>query len=233
MENGACHAHGGKAAVGMANGQWKGKGYSKYLPAELLQDYEAALNDPERLSLQYEMALLRMQLQKVIAELRAGQTISDEVHEAARQVSAAYNAAHAANQAGDTGRFVQAMVRLGQARNDLQAALRPAAAQEATRQRAVQMTQAIERLTRSENQRIVELHGMVSLEAAMADRHALVSAVLEAIDGLVRDPETRAALRSRTASVYARLTGRRDAAALGPARGDEPARDAEYSSAED
>jgi hypothetical protein len=80
----------------------------------------------------------------------------------------------------------------------VRAALAPAEAERAVRRETKALAESIERSTRSENMRLVGLHGMVSLEAAMADHHALVTGLLEAVDGAVRDEAARKAIRQRT-----------------------------------
>ena len=59
MKGGACRWHGGKSLKGMAHPKYKGKGYSKYIPKDLVQDHDDFYNDPERLTVSKEMALAR------------------------------------------------------------------------------------------------------------------------------------------------------------------------------
>lgn len=55
----ACRNHGGNSARGAEHWNYKHGAYSKYLPANLAQDYEDYMNDPERMGLEREMALVR------------------------------------------------------------------------------------------------------------------------------------------------------------------------------
>lgn len=57
MANGKCRLHGGLTPCGINSPHYKDGKYSKYLPSHLKSDYEAAVSDPELLSLRDDVAL--------------------------------------------------------------------------------------------------------------------------------------------------------------------------------
>lgn len=67
MTNGRCNLHGGKTPNGIALPQTKTGRYSKYLPTELLDNYQAALADSELLSVRDEIALVDAKIGQILA----------------------------------------------------------------------------------------------------------------------------------------------------------------------
>jgi hypothetical protein len=68
----ACKLHGGATPRGAASPHYSGKGYSKYLPVGMREQYEEFANDAQRLELTEEIALARALLSenvKTIAEI--------------------------------------------------------------------------------------------------------------------------------------------------------------------
>lgn len=233
MANGRCRMHGGASLVGHAAPGFQARGFSQVLPAPLAALYEAALSDPKRLSLEQETALLKALLVDVAGKLEGGEHVASGVFTAAAAVFAAQRQFRAAHRSGNPDRLAEALTKLDEAVGGLHGALDPARVQMDARGELVKLSLAIARLKRDENDRLVDLHGMVSLELAIADRHRLVEAMLEVLDKHVHDPESRRAIRRDTSAVYARLTGRRDDPAPAAGRGRPAALDAEYSAAGD
>lgn len=62
-----CHYHGGKSPKGLAHPSTKSGRYSKHLPARLAERYEAALNDPDLISLRDEIALTDADIGRLLA----------------------------------------------------------------------------------------------------------------------------------------------------------------------
>src|SRR5262249_44606649 len=72
--NGRCRVHGGATPGGFASANFKHGKYSRFLPRGLTDAYEAALRDPELLSLREDVALLEsriVELLKRIKEVRS------------------------------------------------------------------------------------------------------------------------------------------------------------------
>ena len=79
-----CKWHGGKSLVGPANPAWKGGRYSKVVPSSLRASYEAALHDPELLSLREDMALFAARTGEELSRLEGvggPDALADELRE--------------------------------------------------------------------------------------------------------------------------------------------------------
>jgi len=69
-----CRLHGGKALRGLDSPSLKHAIYSKDLPARMVDDYEAALADPDRLSLDPTIALTRSRIKDLIKRVDIGES---------------------------------------------------------------------------------------------------------------------------------------------------------------
>jgi hypothetical protein len=70
MTNGRCRMHGGKAARGIANGNFVHGRYSKMLKGTSLGEiYESARNDPELLNLSEEILLVQTRLHQLVGKI--------------------------------------------------------------------------------------------------------------------------------------------------------------------
>lgn len=65
-----CHYHGGKTPKGIASPHFKTGRYSRHLPAQLAERYEAALTDPDLISLRDEIALTDAEIGRALAILQ-------------------------------------------------------------------------------------------------------------------------------------------------------------------
>lgn len=221
MPNGRCQIHGGKSvAPGIGHQLHKGKGRSIVLPHRMLADYHEARTSPDRLSLEAEIAELRAMKADCWRMLEGDAAIAvSQVRAAYSAFSKAYDQAENASRHGNAERLAEAFTAIGHARDDLRAALHPIEAMEAAKRQVADLNVKVEKLLKTENARIIDERGMVSLEAALADRHVLVLACLGAITKRVHDPEIQKAIRREIGDQYARLTGRRDAAPADAAGG--------------
>jgi len=69
-----CTVHGGLTPGGLASPNLKTGRYSKYIPANLTDRYEEAVSDPDILSLNEDVALLRSLVFKHLESMAAGDT---------------------------------------------------------------------------------------------------------------------------------------------------------------
>jgi hypothetical protein len=220
MPNGRCETHRGKATEGVAHWNYQGKGFSKVLPKRMLADYEQARTNPARLSLEDEIAEIRAIKADCWRMLEGDNALAvGAVKAAAGAVLKALRQAKAANKGGDATKFAEAMNALDEAAEDLRLALNPLEAMEAAKRQVAELNLKVEKLLRTENTRVFEERGMISLEAALADRHTLVMACLSAITKHVPDSETQKTIRRAVGHEYARLTGRRDDSPADAGRG--------------
>lgn len=72
--NGRCKLHGGMTPAGIAANNYQGKGYSKYLPQRVKDDYQQALIDPSLIELQSELALIEARMADVLRQLDTGES---------------------------------------------------------------------------------------------------------------------------------------------------------------
>ena len=61
-----CRLHGGDTPQGIASPHYRGKGYSRSIPAHLKDIYEAHFNDPDLLSLHKEIALCDTRIEDLL-----------------------------------------------------------------------------------------------------------------------------------------------------------------------
>lgn len=240
--NGRCRRHNGRPLLGAANPNYKGTGYSRYLPDGMLAHYQMVSEDPEWLSLRSEIDLMRTQMSKLVADLGKAEIIPEAIHGAAKACRVEYKAALAtqaamrgaseAQQAQLARQFGLHMTTLSQALDDLKEALSPAAKQDAFRRRSVQLAHSIEKLNRTETRNRFVERGMLTLEQVVLRDDTLIHAWKEALDKEVRDESVRKAILAAVGHIYTQLVGRPQAPALTPARRPEVL-DAEYSEARD
>lgn len=69
-----CKFHGGMSPRGLESPHYKGRGYSKDLPARLAHRMERALNDPELTSLAHELALLDARIGEIFQKMPTGES---------------------------------------------------------------------------------------------------------------------------------------------------------------
>lgn len=69
-----CTVHGGLTPGGIASPNFKTGRYSKYLPDRLSSRYEQAVNDPQLLELNHEIALMDSRLSDLLARIDTGET---------------------------------------------------------------------------------------------------------------------------------------------------------------
>lgn len=219
-ETGRCIIHGGASPRGVAHYNHQGKGTSVVLPTRMLQDYERARTNPDRLSLEDEIAELRAMKADCWRQLEqnAGMAVAD-VKAAVAALSKAYDQALVAQRSTNAEKFAEALGQMGDARDALKVAMGPVAAMEAAKAQVADLNIKVEKLLRAENNRNFDERGMISLETALADRHALVMMFLGAVMKHVGDGATQKAIRRTVGNEYARLTGRRNAASVDAAGG--------------
>ena len=184
-----CYHHGGKSPVGPALPQWKDGGRSKYLPKRLLDDYQASLDNPDKLVLDADIALIDSRLNDVLRKVDSGESgrLWSELRETVREYEAAQRARDTAAVALAVNTLVD-LVKRGQHDSAAWA----------------EVTGLIERrrkLVESERKRLVEAQQLVHVEQAAA----LLALLVDAVRRHVRDDATLRAITHE----YARLTGSR------------------------
>lgn len=111
MDNGRCRKHGGKTPKGLSSPNFRHGGFAKDMIANLQERFEEELGNPELLSLNEEIALLRALIRDVMERGESGYRWRD-ISRTSRAVGKAIRKLHRAIQSGD-------VTMLQQARHDL------------------------------------------------------------------------------------------------------------------
>lgn len=195
-----CRHHGGKSLVGPALPQWKDGGRSKYLPKRLLDDYQASLDNPNKLVLDEDIALIESRLADVLRRVDSGESgqVWRELRDARRELEVARRIPDKDLRSAAIASAVSAMCDLiDRGTHDFAA--------------WSEVTGLIERrrkLVESERKRLVEAQQLVHRDQAAA----LLGLLVDAVRRHVRDDATLRAITNE----YARLTGLGSGAAAVP-----------------
>lgn len=188
LANGRCRYHGGRSLKGPAHPNWIDGRDSDILPKRMLDDYQAARNDPDKLALDNELALLDARLRDVLRRVESGE--SGQLWRLLAEQADEYELARAAKDG----------VLMAQAVNAIIGLIRRGNADYAAWAEVMGITERRRKLAESERKRLVQQHQVVSTEAALALLGQLVTAVKEHVD----DEDTIRAITDE----YARLVGR-------------------------
>jgi hypothetical protein len=157
-----CRVHGGKTLVGTACPNFRLGRYSKYVPERLREQYEAAEDDAELLSLRSELALTDARLIDLLARVNTGERgqLWADLRRAHREFTGA-------KRGQDVARMQTALARMEElidsAADDHQAW---AAIGELIEQRR--------KLAESEAKRMASLHQMMTKEEALLMAHQVI-----------------------------------------------------------
>lgn len=195
-----CTVHGGLTPSGPASPHWKDGGRSKYLPKRLLDDYQASLDNPDKLVLDEDIALIDARLSDVLRRVDSGE--SGQVWRDLREAKREYEAAQRARDTAAVAVAVNTIMDLISRGTHDSAAW-------------AEVTGLIERrrkLVESERKRLVEAQQLVHRDQAAA----LLGLLVDAVRRHVRDDATLRAITNE----YARLTGLGSGAAAVPIEAD-------------
>jgi hypothetical protein len=171
-----CRMHGGRSPRGAASPSFKTGMYSKYLPLEVAQRYEAATQDPELLSARHSIALLEARLVSVLKRLQGAETGT-----AWGDLQAAFNELGAGIRSGDVDLTMEAYRNMG-------AAIRRGADEgEVWREVREILKEKLDAQGR-EWRRLVDMKQLITAERAQS----LVQAIMHSVLRNVADPAARA-----------------------------------------
>lgn len=185
-----CYHHGGRSLAGPASKTWQNGNRSKYLPKRLLDDYQVSLDNPDKLLLDEDIALIESRLSDVLRRVDSGESgrIWTELRDARRELEAARRIPDKDLRSAGISSAVNAMCELIDRGSHDSAAW-------------AEVTALIERrrkLVESERKRLVEAHKMIAVEQALG----MMGMLIESVRRNVKDDD---ALRAVTAD-FARLT---------------------------
>jgi hypothetical protein len=184
MPNGRCRLHGGKTPHGIASPNYKHGMHSKYMPKHLQADYHRAVDDPQLLSLQSQLALLtarELELTRQLAEMDSppwSQAVDALVD---------FEEALASK---DRQRIGQALAAL---RSIIRRGEEPGSKYEAVWAELRELVQEKAKVTTGENKRLELIGGYVSINALML----VLQGILEAVRANVSDMKARQAIQTR------------------------------------
>jgi hypothetical protein len=180
--------HGGKSLAGSASPTWIDGRHSKILPKRLIDDYLAARDDPDKLALEDELALIDTRINDLLSRVDTGESgqLWTDLHKVVRDLEVA-------QRAHDTAAVAAAA-------NTLIVLVEHGHGDAAAWRDVTDLIERRRRLVDSERKRLVEAQQMISVDQAMA----LMGLLVESVRQHVRDD---GALRA-VAAEFARLTGR-------------------------
>ena len=170
-----CRSHGGSQHKGTASPQYRHGSRSQALPLRLQAQYQAAIQDPELLSLRQDLGVLEIRVTELLSRLDTGessqawhqiQDLSDQLQQALQD----QNVGAAASRLADLQELVQVAVAGSAAWHELRSVLRDRAS-----------------LATLEQKRLQEVQGTVPVEAFLAMlghlMQRLQSILLTSLDG--------------------------------------------------
>jgi hypothetical protein len=195
MPSQRCRLHGGKSPRGLASPNLRTGRYSRDLPVRIATRYEAALSDPELLSVRDDVALLQSAITDLMAEMAAAEAGPDldAILEAIETISGGWKAWEWSKMEAELARLRE----LVGARREQRASLREV--RELIKEKAQRVQQ--------ENRLLADRQQLITVEQYLLGMKALGAAVRRMVD----DPDTLRAIDvefRRLASISSRDRGR-------------------------
>ncbi len=184
-----CHIHGGKSVMGVALPQFDHGRFSASVPSRLNVSYHEALNDPKRLELEDELALVIGRNRELLESLYSGESsgLWRRLKQHKRAMDAARRNADSARHRGDTEAADRYDDKQAEHFNTLLALIEAGAADTDRWDEIMRNIDAQRRLAESERKRRVEDHQVVTTEEILA----IMGAVLAIIMRHVKDERIR------------------------------------------
>lgn len=187
-----CYLHGGKSPSGIAASRFKHGRYSKVLPVNLMERYEAGLSDQELLALRDEIALLDARIVDLLGSLGAG--TSSELWDNLRK---AYSDLRIALAKQDPDAANLAMQNLGEA-------VKSGGEQRDTWNEVYALLEQRRKLVESEAKRLIQMQQVITAEQALV----LLARVQQVILEHVTDKSTLTAIAAEFRELVIAPTGR-------------------------
>lgn len=206
MRNGRCRVHGGKTPVGALSGSFKHGRYSRFVPKNLSEMYEASINDPQVLELTDEIALLDSRIADRLQALAENGTTNatwKELQTVWGQFMYAVRIGDAETQS-QLVRAIDVIVKQGSSQADIW----------------YELTNLIDnrrKLVDSEGRRLEIKQSIVTVEQAFGLVHAIISAMKEVVYKHA-DPQTARSILIDASYEHQKLIGVR----TDPERSSEP-----------
>lgn len=196
MPNGRCRIHGGKSLSGPAAPAYRGKGYSKYLPINMLDAYEAARNDDALLELSDEIALVQTRLTELIPRVS-----TREAGSRWRELREQHTIMDAARRRGDAVTMAEAM-------SKIESLIKAGGDDYRTWDDIYKTMERLQRLIAQEQKRRLEMHALISTDQAVG----FVSEILTIVKDVVDDPKALHTIYQGVQNAFVKRPGMDDAA---------------------
>ncbi len=183
-----CYLHGGRQPVGVDSVNYRGKGYSKYVPDAFIEQFKETLNDPEFAGSRDDIAILTVRVKELIKRLGTGESGS-----LWNALKSAFTELEAGIESSDSEVMNAALITLRRLIN----------AGVASEQSWNELGEAIDRKTNiaaKEWKRQVDLKRVMTEEQAMA----LFVELVEIVKREVRDQKTMVRIADRVAELISR-----------------------------
>lgn len=185
-----CTVHGGLTPGGLASANWKHGRYSKHLPTNIKERYEAEISDPDLLLLNDEIGLLRTQLTIVLEEINQPPGSESDWIRLQKKLAAFDRAQRTASGMPDSDDRTAKMKEVAELFDELRELIQSGGSKEAAWRRILMLADSIRKLTESEQKRRVAGEYILQMHDVMA----LFDYTVNLINDIVTDPKERARL---------------------------------------
>jgi hypothetical protein len=190
MANGRCRVHGGGMASGALHPAFKHGRFSKALPARLAQKFQAALDDPELLSMRSSVAILSTRIVEIAERFDAGGSgeLWAQLLVQWTNLEHANTDARKHREAGDPDKTARAASRAGEALSAIGKLVQAGHSEEATWRELVDAIKDLAGVSGVEHKRLLDLNQFMTAGQAAMFVGALQQAVVETVvEGQVVD----------------------------------------------
>ena len=180
-----CEVHGGKAAKGIQVASYKHGKYSRFLPARMVEHYEAALNDDDLLSLTNELALTDTMLADYVHRLETGESgaLWKEAQKTMRELIRARD-----SKLPDSGSIMAACLL------ELEKIILRGAREEAVRSEIRDWVETRRKVSESERKRLEAADVLIDVREAQGMLHTMAMTVKESVERWVDDKNVQKAV---------------------------------------
>jgi len=207
--NGRCHNHGGPTPGGIASSNYQHGRYSKYMPAHLLQRYEEAVNDPELLSLDHEIAVVDARVGEVMQGIGRGESgkIWSVLSKLKHDVDYGVRQRRLSAKMDDKDGEISGAKLVADSTNEIMKLIEVGSAEWAQWEEVVNLFERRRRLVDSEQKRRMNMQNLVRVEDAKILLDAMVHALHEAVGENVEDLDEQRATIVQFQLEYSKIIG--------------------------
>jgi hypothetical protein len=190
-----CRKHGGATPRGIASANYRHGRYSIAMPTRMMESYEAFVSDPDILSLRREIASHRAIAEDLRRQLAEGDGVAPNLQKTWREMEVAIRSGN--------------MARLQEAMANHREAVGSRASEEGLRRELRREDELIQKFTRAENDRMEQLHQMVTREQALTYMRSLAIGVKEIVDEHIADANVRQTVLRAVGARFVEFNDRR------------------------